>query len=113
MTARTRARVSPRQSPIRGITIETWRSGPGLARDHARVSGQIRDGPGLVRAVGDGDVAARATLERHHDRLARGLASVINVLDPEVIVLGGGLSNVPGIAEAVGGDCRGGCSRIR
>jgi fructokinase len=81
--------------------IETWCSGPGLANDHARVAGNTLDARAIVRAAGDGDASARATLERHHDRLARGLASVINVLDPEVIVLGGGVSNVPGIVEAV------------
>lgn len=81
--------------------IETWCSGPGLARDHQRVAGQALDGPAIVHAAGEGDVAARATLDRHHERLARALASVVNVLDPDVIVLGGGLSNVPGIAESV------------
>ncbi len=93
--------------------IETWCSGPGLARDHAqanapaaappdaRAAGAALDGPAIVRAAAAGDAAARATLARHHQRLARGLASVVNVLDPDVIVLGGGLSNVPGIVEAV------------
>ncbi len=81
--------------------IETWCSGPGLARDHERVTGQRMDGRAIVRAASAGDADARATLDRHHERLARGLASVVNVLDPEVIVLGGGLSNIPGIAESV------------
>ncbi len=81
--------------------IETWCSGVGLANDHARVTGTPLDGRAIVRAAGEGDAAARATVARHHERLARGLASVINVLDPETIVLGGGLSNVPRIAETV------------
>ena len=81
--------------------IETWCSGPGLARDHHHVTGQLLDGPAIVRAASEGDAEARATLNRHHERLARGLAAIVNVLDPDVIVLGGGLSNVPGIAERV------------
>ncbi len=62
--------------------IETWLSGPALAAERTR----------------DGDDAARA---RYVDRLARGLATVTNLFDPEVIVLGGGVSNLPGLAEAV------------
>ncbi len=81
--------------------IETWCSGPALARDHEHVTGQLMDGRAIVRAAAEGDASARATLDRHHERLARGLASVVNVLDPDVIVLGGGLSNIPGIADAV------------
>ncbi len=88
--------------------IETWCSGPGLANDHARVNAigydsmrEALDGRAIVRAAAHGDAAARATLVRHHERLARGLATVINVLDPDVIVLGGGLSNVPGLVDAV------------
>jgi fructokinase len=54
----------------------------------------------IVRAAADGDGDAVATMARYHDRLARALATVVNVLDPEVIVLGGGMSNVPGVAEA-------------
>ena len=81
--------------------IETWCSGPALANDHARVTGHALDSRAIVRAAGDGDVDARATMERFYDRLSRGLASVINVLDPEVVVLGGGLSNIPGIAQEV------------
>lgn len=86
--------------------LETFLSGPGLARDHAAATGrpldpEARDGSAVVAAAAAGDAAARATLARHHDRLARGLATVVNVLDPAVIVLGGGVSNVPGIAEAV------------
>jgi fructokinase len=86
--------------------IETFLSGPGLERDHAqtarddRPAGVRPSSHEVVRAALDGDVAATATLARYRDRLGRALASVINLLDPDVIVLGGGLSNVPGIAEA-------------
>jgi fructokinase len=80
--------------------IETFLSGPGLARDHEAHTGQTMTTHAIVRAAADGDDAARASLARYHDRLARSLATVVNVLDPDVIVLGGGMSNVPGVAEA-------------
>ncbi len=68
-------------------------SGPGLAADHERISGERRSPPEILAAAGNGEQTAVAVLARHTDRLARGLASVINLLDPDVIVLGGGLSN--------------------
>ena len=73
--------------------IETFLSGPGLARDYSA------DEPGpdaaqIVRRAADGEAAAEASLARYEDRMARALAGVINILDPEVIVLGGGLSRV-------------------
>jgi fructokinase len=54
-----------------------------------------------VQAAESGDANAQATIARYHDRLGRGLASVVNVLDPDVIVLGGGMSNLAGLPEAV------------
>jgi predicted NBD/HSP70 family sugar kinase len=81
--------------------IETYLSGTGLARDHAQVTGQnIRGGEIAARAAA-GDAACEATLVRFEKRLARSLASVINVLDPDVIVLGGGVSHVERIYENV------------
>jgi fructokinase len=74
--------------------IETFLSGPGLARDHARATGVTAGGDALVAAAARGDAAAEATLARYEDRLARALAHVINAVDPDVIVLGGGLSNM-------------------
>jgi fructokinase len=74
--------------------VETWLSGPGLAADHIRVTGDPLTGPEIVRRAAEGDPASSASLDRYEDRLARGLASIINVIDPEVIVLAGGLSNV-------------------
>ena len=66
--------------------IETYLSGPGLARDHERSTGErLRPEQAVLR---------EETMARYVERLARALASVINVLDPEVIVLGGGMSNV-------------------
>jgi fructokinase len=74
--------------------IETFLSGPGLAADHERVTGQRCEPAQIVDAAIAGDAAAEATLARYDDRLARSLATLINVLDPDVIVLGGGLSNL-------------------
>ncbi len=81
--------------------IETWLSGVGMAADHERVSGEPLAGPAIVAAADRGDAAASATLDRHADRLARGLAHVINIIDPEVIVLGGGVSNIQRLYSAV------------
>ncbi len=74
--------------------IETWLSGPGLARDHRTISGEPLDAAAIVAATEAGRPAASASLARYEERLARALAHVVNILDPEVIVLGGGLSNV-------------------
>ncbi len=74
--------------------IEVFLSGPGLARDHERACGEALPAEELVVRAEAGEPAAAATFERYEDRLARALASVINVLDPEVIVLGGGLSRI-------------------
>lgn len=81
--------------------IEDWLSGPALARDHRDVSGAQLSGEQIVAAAAAGDSACIATLARHQDRLARALASVINLLDPDVIVLGGGLSRIAAIYDAV------------
>ncbi len=72
--------------------IETFLSGPRLAADYGGPG--IADARTLVAAAAAGDPAAEATLARFEDRLARGLAMVINIIDPDVIVLGGGLSNI-------------------
>jgi fructokinase len=73
--------------------IETFLSGPGLARDHEAHTGRRLAGDEIV-AQGAHDPACAATLARYEERLARALAHVINLLDPDVIVLGGGLSNI-------------------
>lgn len=75
-------------------TIEVWCCGPGLALDHRRVTGEDLRGEDIVARAGSGDAACEATLRRWEHRLARALASIVNVLDPDVIVLGGGLSRV-------------------
>lgn len=87
-------RPGPRCYCGRHGCIETFLSGPGLARDHGLHSGGTQAPPEIVAAAMAGDAGALASLERYADRLARGLAHVINILDPHVIVLGGGLSNL-------------------
>jgi fructokinase len=77
--------------------VETWLSGPGFERDFG---GGIRS-PEIVALVADGDAAATAALDRYLDRMARSLAVVINILDPDVIVLGGGMSNLDVLYEQV------------
>jgi fructokinase len=74
--------------------LETWISGPGFERDFTRVSGRALRAPEIVKAAAGGDAEAEAALDRLEDRLARGLSTVVNVLDPDVIVLGGGLSRI-------------------
>jgi fructokinase len=81
--------------------IETWLSGPGLARDYRAHTGTEREPPAIVAAARARDPAAEAALCRYEDRLGRGLASVINLLDPQAIVLGGGLSRLDRLYAAV------------
>lgn len=80
---------------------ETWLSGPGLARDHASRAGGSLDAAAIFAAAESGDTAARHSIALHSDRLARGIASVLNVLDADIVVLGGGVSNAPGLAQRV------------
>jgi fructokinase len=74
--------------------IETWVAGPGIARDHLRVTGRAIPAEDIVTGAMNGDVACEHTLLRYEQRLARALAHVVNIIDPDVIVLGGGMSNV-------------------
>jgi fructokinase len=81
--------------------IETFLSGPALARDHRAATGQALEAPEVAARAAAGDAAARATLERYEDRMARALASILNVLDPDVVVLGGGMSRVERLYASV------------
>jgi fructokinase len=81
--------------------LETWLSGPGLAGDFLAATGKGLTAAAIAAGAQAGDSTCLATLERYEDRLARGLAQVINVLDPDVIVLGGGLSNISRLYENV------------
>jgi fructokinase len=75
--------------------IESWISGPALARQFAQRSDRKLSAAEIARAAGDGDMTAEAVMDEFLDRFARSVASVINLLDPDAIVLGGGLSNIP------------------
>lgn len=81
--------------------IETFLSGPGLAADYARRGGGPARGEAVVRRAGEGEALACAVLDDWHDRLARALATVINIVDPDVIVVGGGLSQIVTLYEEV------------
>ena len=74
--------------------IESYLSGPAMAAEHARLTGQTLTPDAIARAAEQGDAACEATLVRYEQRLARALAAVINLLDPDVIVLGGGVSQL-------------------
>jgi fructokinase len=77
----------------RGCT-ETWLSALGLECDHEETTGECLEPPEIEARAQAGDAAAGATLARYEERLARALAAVVNLLDPDAIVLGGGLSNL-------------------
>ncbi len=81
--------------------IETFLSGPGLVADHHRHDGAGLMAEHIVAGAANGDAACSATLDRYAERLARALAGVINVLDPDAIVLGGGLSTIASLYETV------------
>jgi fructokinase len=83
--------------------VETFLSGPGFERDYALLSGTRRSSQDIVRAAATGDPHPLLALDRYQDRLARALATVIDLLDPDVIVLGGGMSNLPALPSAVSG----------
>jgi fructokinase len=81
--------------------IETFLSGPALSRDFAAHGGDEVPAIEIARRAGSGDALAIAALERYERRFARAIASIINVVDPDVIVLGGGLSNIARLYERV------------
>ena len=81
--------------------LETWLSGPGMVRDHQLVSDAVLSTHEIVDRAQAGDEDCLATLQRYESRLARGLAHVINILDPDVIVLGGGMSNIQRLYETI------------
>ena len=81
--------------------IETFVSGTGMARDHLEVTGVELTAEEIVAAAEQGDEEANSTLIRYDYRLARALTSVINLIDPDVVVFGGGLSNLARIYENI------------
>ncbi|EAU0460094.1 fructokinase [Salmonella enterica] len=94
--------------------IETFISGTGFATDYQRLSGKALKGDGIIRLVDAQDAVAELALSRYELRLAKALSHVVNILDPDVIVLGGGMSNVERLYKTVpslmksfvfGGEC--------
>ena len=81
--------------------IETFLSGPALARDHVAHGGDDLTAAGIAASAERGDARATATLDRYERRFARAIASIINVVDPDVIVLGGGLSNITRLYDRI------------
>ncbi len=81
--------------------IETFLSGPGIVRDHEHATGMRCEVKEIVARAAQGDAACDATLQRYEDRMARALAHVINILDPHIIVLGGGLGNIARLYDHV------------
>ncbi|WP_235216865.1 ROK family protein [Archangium violaceum] len=81
--------------------LETWVSGTGFENDYARLTGTRLPGPDIAARAEAGEPAAVTALQRYADRLARGLAHVIGILDPDVIVLGGGMSNVSALYRLI------------
>jgi fructokinase len=81
--------------------VETFLSGPGLARDYRETTGEGVPGPEVVARAERGEAAADAALARYESRMARALAVVLNILDPDVVVLGGGVSQVARLYENV------------
>jgi len=74
--------------------IESWCSGPALTADFKQHTGRDLIGTEIAKLAANGDVAASETMERFYDRFARAIAGIVNILDPDVIVMGGGLSNI-------------------
>ncbi|HEY2903237.1 MAG TPA: ROK family protein [Polyangia bacterium] len=81
--------------------MELYLSGPGMSRDHLEKTGDRLSPPVIVDRARKGDPTCAGTFERYVDRLARGMASLINVLDPDVIVVGGGLSQIEALYTEV------------
>ena len=81
--------------------IETWLSGPGFSNDHQMHGGKGNSARDIVILAEQGDEVANASIQRYEDRMARALATVINIIDPDVIVLGGGMSNIARLYDNV------------
>ncbi|RLL52194.1 ROK family protein [Mariprofundus sp. EBB-1] len=81
--------------------IESWLSGPAMAACHQRDTGDFLSAEAIAHAAASGDIDCTETLERYFQRVAMALATVINIVDPDVIVLGGGLSNIDALYRRV------------
>lgn len=74
--------------------LETWVSGSGLQRDYVQAGGDSLDGPSIIGQMRAGNALASAAFDRYVSRLGRGIAALVNAIDPDTFVLGGGMSNV-------------------
>jgi len=83
--------------------IESWISGPALARQFAEATGRTLIATDIADAASNGDVAAQAIMETFYDRFARAIASIVNVLDPDAVVIGGGLSKIDALYRELPG----------
>ncbi len=83
---------------LRGC-LETWVSGSGLQRDYVQTGGDQLDGESIIRHARAGNALASAAFDRYVSRLGRGIAALVNALDPDTFVLGGGMSNVAELYE--------------
>ncbi|MFN3786321.1 MAG: ROK family protein, partial [Thiothrix sp.] len=81
--------------------IETWLSGPGFAADYQHLTGQVLTAAQIAALADQGEMQAVQVLDAYSERLAKSLAHVINILDPDVIVLGGGMSNIQQLYSTV------------
>lgn len=81
--------------------IETWISGTGFKKEYARITGEELSTHDIIANAKKGEARAAAALERYTDRLARALAGIVDVLDPDIIILGGGMSNVDSLYHDV------------
>ncbi len=81
--------------------LETFISGTALVKDYERMTGLEKDGKQIVLDCKNGDIVAEAVLQALEDRIARGLAMIINIIDPDIIILGGGLSNIERLYENI------------
>lgn len=84
--------------------IETWVSGPALSNDHERLDGNRISAEAIAERASAGDRPAQESLDRHLSRLARALGGLVNIFDPEIIVLGGGLSQMSHLYERLPGE---------
>ena len=96
-----RERPGPRCYCGKHGCIETFLSGPGMANDHERATGTRLEAPEIAARAVAGDAPCDATLTRYEGRMARALATIINVLDPDVVVLGGGMSKIARLYDRV------------
>ena len=81
--------------------LETYISGTGFENEYKRQTGVNKSGREIAKLLGKGDTSAEKTMQLYESRLARGIATVVNIVDPDILVLGGGMSNISRIYKNV------------